>query len=310
MMRSAASVVAGGLLVVGCATESQPDADDSLRELLTPPAYLADTESRLITSSAGRTYQVSIAVPRGYQSSTGSYPVLYSLDANGEFGIVVETARMLQLGGLIPELVIVGIGYPVGHFYDAIGPRAFDLTVTEDPALQDIWVSRFPGFPVPERSGGAPRFLHFLTDELIPIIDAEYRVDPGDRALFGHSMGGLFTFYAMLHGQGTYHRFIIASPMFSWDDRVSFEHEAAYAVAHDSLRAKAFLSVGMLEPNAPPEEDPWAGYITNLRDLAAVLERRSYAGFEWTAHFFENETHTSVVPASISRGLRYIYAAN
>jgi len=259
-------------------------------------------QSRVITSRTGRAYQVSVALPRGYQESS-IYPVLYSLDANGEFGIVVETARLLQLEELIPEMVIVGIGYPVGHYFDAIGKRPLDLTVTnKDAELREIFMKASRGFPPPEGTGGAPGFLQFLTGELIPLIEAEYRVDPQNRALFGHSFGGLFAFYALLHGQGAFQRFIIASPALWWDDRVSFHDEAAYAAANDTLIAKAFLSAGLLEAGL---DTP-----TNLRDLVAVLKGRNYHRFEWTAHFFEDESHNSVIPASVSRGLRYIYTAH
>jgi hypothetical protein len=299
------------LLVVACSTDLGDQTDTSSEEARGPAAYLAGTTSRLVTSSiTGRTYQVSVAVPRGYEASSVSYPVLYSVDANGEFGIVVETARMLQFEGLVPELVIVGVGYPVGYFFDAVDDRALDLTVSADPEFREIWARVASGFPVPSGTGGAPDFVRFLTDELVPLIEAEYRVDPQHRALFGHSFGGLFAFHALLHGRGAFQRFIIASPTLAWHNRVSFAHEAAYAAAHDSLHARAFFSVGLLESDAPPDEHPWGGYITNLRDLVGVLERRSYEGFEWMVHFFEDETHNSVIPASVSKGLRYIYAAD
>lgn len=310
-MPRAVRMLATSILLAACSAEPEDNTDASSEDAPIPAAYLAGTESRLITSSiTGRTYQVSIALPRGYEASAVSYPVLYSVDANGEFGTVVESARMLLFEQLVPDLVMVGVGYPAGYFFDATDDRALDLTVSADPGYRETWARFAPGFPVPEATGAAPDFLRFLTDELIPLVEREYRVNPQDRALFGHSFGGLFAFHALLHGNGAFHRFIIASPTLAWHNRISFEHEAAYAAAHDSLHARAFFSVGMLESDAPPEENPWAAYITNLRDLVDVLERRNYEGFDWTVHFFEDETHNSVIPSSISRGLRYVYAAN
>lgn len=303
------TVVTLGLLLAGCSTGSDQTSTASAADHSAPPAFLAGTESRVITSATTeRTYQVSVALPRGYDGSAETYPVLYALDANGEFGIVVETARLLATEGQIPELVIVGIGYPVGYFLDAVDDRGVDLTLTEDPDFQENWQRLLSGFPMPPSTGGAPGFLSFLTDELIPLVDAEYRVSPGDRALFGHSLGGLFATYAMLHSDGALHRFIAASPTLSWDDRVIFEQEAAYAAANDVLSARVFFSVGLLEPDAPLEEHPWAGYITNLREFTATLESREYDGFEYTAYYFEDETHSSGIPSAVSKGLRYIYA--
>jgi ferri-bacillibactin esterase len=292
---------------VGCSSALEHRVDGRGRASSAPVAYLAGTESRIVTSfRTGRGYQVSVALPRGYEGFSSSYPVLYALDANGEFGIVVETARLLQLERLVPELVIVGIGYPVGHFYDALGKRVLDLTTTPDAKYEEIYQRTFP-FPPPDGTGGAAEFLRFLRDDLVPLVEAEYRVDGSDRGLVGHSFGGSFPFHALLHGDGVFRRFIISSPALWWGERDAFADEAAHAAAHDELRARAFFSVGLLDQDAPVEGVPWGGFITNLRDLVAILEQRKYRGFESTAVFFDGETHNSVVPASISRGLRYVY---
>jgi len=111
-MQRVATVVAIGVVAATCSPGPKGPDDQSTRAALTPPAYVAGTESRVMTSSkTGRPYQVSVALPRGYEASSASYPVLYALDANGEFGIVVETARLLQLeGGMSLRLLKFGGG--------------------------------------------------------------------------------------------------------------------------------------------------------------------------------------------------------
>jgi len=273
-----------------------------------PPAYLAGTTSRLVESAiTGRTYQVSVRLPRTYDTSNETYPVLYAVD---DFGMVVEIARLLPNEELIPELIIVGIGYPVGHFVDAAGARALELTPSVFKAWEEnraVVLSENPDLPALEGSGGAPEFLSFLRQELIPLIETEYRVDPEDRALYGHSLGGLFAFHALLNNSGTFHKFIVASPSLWWDSGVTFEHEATFAESNHALPARAFFSVGLLEDDVAHEPTGWGLMITNLRKLVDVLEQREYDGFVWDVHFFEDETHGSVIPATISRGLRYIY---
>ena len=150
---------------------------------------------------------VSIALPLGYADSTKTYPVLYALDANGQFGTVVEAARMLRIGGgQIPQLVIVGIGYPYGGRQIYAGPhRIIDFF----PTLEFEWIEEvkqgWPG-PIPiYESGGAPEFLRFLREELFPLVEAEYRADPSDRAIYGHSGGGWFGLHALLDGDGAFH---------------------------------------------------------------------------------------------------------
>lgn len=275
-------------LVVG-SVEAQPAWRPMVSHF--PPG----TESAVVNSvTSGREYQVWVALPRSYPDTTEQYPVLYTLDANGQFGTVTETARLLRFQELVPELVIVGVGYPVGHYLDAVGKRALDLTISVDRSFQ-----LRPPFPQPEGTGGAPAFLGFLIEELIPLIERRYRVESEGRALIGHSFGGLFVTYALLHARGAFTRFVAGSPALWWDDRIIFDEERKLSSSTGELDAKAYFSIGLLEP---------AGQVDDLRRWIVLLEERRYRGLEWSAHFFEDETHDSVVPATISRGLRYIYS--
>ena len=44
--------------------------------------------------------------------------------------------------------------------------------------------------------------------------------------------------------------------------------------------------------------------------MASVLEDRTYPGLNLTVHEFSGETHLSVIPATLSRGLREVFAAD
>lgn len=279
-----------------------------------PSAFLADVESRVVTSEiSGRDYQISVSLPLGYADSTKSYPVLYAVDANGQFGTVVETARILRIGGpQIPQLLIVGIGYPYGgRQINAEPHRIVDFF----PTLDREWVEEMlPTWPDPKPSydaGGAADFLRFIREELFPLVEAEYRADPSDRALYGHSGGGFFGLYALLEGEAAFQRVIIGSPSLWWDDRYIFRLEESYAQANRALPARVFLSVGLQECDEQCEEANAYRYqvIANFQRLVQVLERRAYEGLEWQHQYFEDENHQSVVPATISRGLRFIYRA-
>ncbi len=47
--------------------------------------------------------------------------------------------------------------------------------------------------------------------------------------------------------------------------------------------------------------------VSDLQRFVDVVEGRRYDRLEFELEIFENETHTSVIPAIISRGLRYVY---
>ena len=293
------------MILAGC-DEGAPARTTPTSE---PPAFLGGIETRILRASAtGREYQVSVAVPLGYDASTENYSVLVGVDANGQFGILVETARILRLGRQIPPLIVVGIGFPVGGYQTLSRPRRlFELTPTEIEGYVELLAASFPDIPPPEGSGGAPELLHFIVDDAMPFVDSNYRTEASGRTLYGHSAGGSFALYGLLRSAGAFSRFLIASPALWWDDRAAFRQEAAYAESREDLPAKAFFSVGLGESDelAPPVKS--GRMVSNLRDYLEVLDQRDYQDFTWNAHFFEGENHQSVVGPSISRGLRYLY---
>ncbi|PYR73523.1 MAG: hypothetical protein DMF87_25645 [Acidobacteria bacterium] len=273
-----------------------------------PPAFLPDITSHVMTSQASkRAYQISVALPDGYSADHAPYPVLYAADANSEFGTVVETARALSFSKQIPDLVIVGIGYArSGQGFRASGPlRSIDLTPTEDSA----WATAFAkesidqGVPPPEGTGGAAAFLAFIRDELAASIERSYNVSR-DRAWFGHSFGGLFGVYLLFNGSDVFHRFIIGSPSLWWDKRAMLKAEDARAASGKPLNARVFLSVGVLEQQMAPTYP----MVTDLQAFVEQLQQHRYSGLELETKIFEDENHLSVVPATVSRGLRFIYA--
>jgi hypothetical protein len=239
-------------------------------------------------------------LPLGYEESNASYDVLVGVDANGQFGTLVEMARSLRQGEQIPPLIIVGIGYPVGGYQVSSEPRRRrELSISEMVAHD----------AAPEGTGGAPDLLAFVMDDLVPLIDSRYRANPEDRALYGHSIGGLFGLYALLYGEGTFSRFIVGSPSLWFDRRKLFDMEAAYAEGHQSLPGKVFLSVGLLDDDELSQPLGNGRMISNVRDLDNILKLRQYQGLEWDTVYFPDENHQSVLGPTITRGLRYIYGA-
>jgi len=100
-------------------------------------------------------------------------------------------------------------------------------------------------------------------------------------------------------------RYIIGSPSIYWDDAVTFEYEARYAARYTDLSATVFLSGGALEAIFEPE---FAAMVANVIKLREILIARDYPGLKLTTHIFEDETHLSVIPATMSRGLRAVFA--
>ncbi len=163
-------------------------------------------------------------------------PAVYVSDANGAFGLTVDIVRHLQLGGHVPPLVVVGIGYPVALLRQTLAPRTRDLTPTVSPVMTD-------GAGDVVASGGAAAFLAFVADELQPWVRERLPVGP-DAVYVGHSLGGLFGASTLFERPATFRGYALASPSIWWDDHVILRHEAAYAAAHADLAATVVVTVG------------------------------------------------------------------
>jgi len=235
----------------------------------------------LYSVEADQDYTLYIALPASYFSSGKTYPVIYLLDGNMGFPDNSGIVRLNSLDGGAPEVILVGIGYGIGYGGDMdefFRLRQIDLTPP-----------------------GAERHLSFIQGSIIPYVEDNYRADPADRTLMGHSLGGLFSLYALFHAPETFNRYIASSPALFWDDQVAFEYEKEFAKDHSELPVKLFLSVGRLE------EDPGMRMVSNLEEFHANLKSRNYDGLEMEMIIMEGETHFSVLPGAYSRGFRTVF---
>jgi hypothetical protein len=150
-------------------------------------------------------------------------------------------------------------------------------------------------YPAYGQPGGADAFLAFINEELKPFIAARYpNADPDNATIMGHSFGGLFALHALFTAPDSFDRYIAGSPSPAWDGGLLFDEEAA---APGDIGARLFVSMGTLEP----EED----MIAPLQRMDALLRERP--DLDYTFHVFEGETHSSVIPATFSRGLREVF---
>ncbi len=149
--------------------------------------------------------------------------------------------------------------------------RTRDLTPIVSQGDEETWegiLRRMSGdTTIQVETGGAPRFLSCLCDELIPYIESEYPVLKKDRALAGYSYGGLFTLFAMFERSDVFNRYFAGSPTVGYGNRVLFGMEKAYSESHTDLPARLFMSIGGNEgQNA----------IAGVKEMADVLQSRNY----------------------------------
>ncbi len=302
-------------LALGMATGDVPAAAQPSLPPLGPPVTIPHSEVHTLRSEhVGWDFElwVASAVEGVFPLPSGPRPVLYVLDANLFFGTAVEMSRLMhQLYGELPPLLVVGIAYDTDEPAVQAELRARDFTPTADSGFEHMRSSmpgaREPSLPEGQRLGGAERFLAFLEQEVRPFIESRYEVAEEGSILFGSSLGGLFALYAFLQHPAGFDAYIATSPAIWWGDGVLFEMEEALGDSAEDVEAHLVLAVGSQEES--PQIPMLAQFkmVTNVRAMAARLEAREHLSLDLTTLVLEGESHTSVVPVALTRGLRAVY---
>ena len=267
-----------------------------------PLAAIPGTEVRVLHSEvAHQDYLISVALPFHYGEDPAKlWPVIYVLDANLYFGLVVDMVRAMNIRvdfcNELPDAFIVGIGYPVDGTLEERLHQVMHLRLRDFVRARTESFEQFiqENFPLPEAvpSGNAAPFLRFVQQELVPMIEAEYRVDPADRTLLGHSWGADFALYVLFQHPTLFQRYVVASPEPKLDD------EQSYADRHDNLPVRLHLVV----------EDMQAEEVARLESFAALLESRGYAGMSLTHQVLAQTTHCAMVPPAFQSGLVAVFS--
>jgi len=269
-----------------------------------PAVSVMSTEKRIFHSEIiNDDFEIYVSLPYKYLMSDTTYPVLYCLDANIKFSSISSVANNLgTLTKEIPEIIVVGIAYPFKDLADWVVGRQRDYTPTENKETEKYWGDRLSKATgrndIIVQTGQADNFLNFISDELIPFIESNYRVSPNDRAIHGTSLGGLFTMYALLKHPELFQRYFASSPSIHWEDTLMYNLEKDLAASRDDLPVNLFMCVGGLEREY---------YIKNMKKMSELLRSRNYPNLKLQTHVFENETHGTTVSASLGRGLKIIY---
>jgi predicted alpha/beta superfamily hydrolase len=235
---------------------------------------------------AERTYRIFVTLPASYSSeaaSPGGYRVVYLLDGNWHSVLASEVARLANFGGDLDELIIVAIGYPIDDDMQIMAERAWDY------------------LPEPMGGGGgAPDFLAFIEQELVPYIDDNYNTTAKGRTLAGHSYGGFFTYYALFHNQeDLFDAYMVLSPALWYADKLAFSYEEAYAADNKKLPVDLYFSVGENEP----ERMSQLFMVSNLVELYEIMAARHYGKLDMELVIFDGVGHASSVPGALSGGM-------
>jgi predicted alpha/beta superfamily hydrolase len=218
---------------------------------------------------------VQVFLPANYTpGSPEKYDVLYVLDGgNWNTGLIFRIQRFVENEGNMPPTIIVSV-------------MGIDRNVELTPTHLDSW----------KGSGGAEKFLGFITSELIPHIDSTCPTN-GDNTLWGHSLSGMFAVYAMLNQPTVFKSYIAADPSIWWDKNLVARMAAEKLPTMPELHATLYISgrEGQLQD-------------MKIDTLETVLKHFAPPGLRWKIVPYKEETHSSVRFKTTYDGLKYTYA--
>jgi predicted alpha/beta superfamily hydrolase len=212
------------------------------------------------------------------------YPVIYLLDGQWDFSNVEASLRNNFADGAIPEVILVAISFG-GDTSEHLKMRAHDFLPIQE---------RDPDAP----GGGAPQFLQFIKEEVIPLIESNYRVDDSYRVLGGSSFGGIFTLYTMMMATDLFNAYIALGPAFYWDDLMPLPDQQIRAEKFKSMKTRLWLGVGDKDDSRIVE-----GAKTFFEE--ATSEKSDDYLLEFRA--MEGEGHSGMKAEAYNRGLRFVF---
>lgn len=243
------------------------------------------TQYILKSEILGEDRPIIISLPLGYEKNNANYPVLYLLDGLGNIKHEIGTVELLTDSGVIPPMIIVGI--------ESLD-RSRDLT----PSSAGQGVYGGVGESGISQSGGGPKFLQFLEEELIPYVESNFRTHPY-RLLEGHSFGGLFSTHTLMEKPDIFDAFIIQAPALWWNTEEMTAKAKTFFKSNSNLDKAIYFGIG--------GGDGW-GMRQELKRYVQVIEENPPKNLRWKHEEVGDEDHDTSRLLLNYYGLKYVFS--
>lgn len=283
-MKALKSITLLFFVIVSCQLHAQNDLIASMLKGYPQPYAIGLIDQRyLFSKETNATYQISVYMPPTYTDLKKKFPLMIVTDANQGFGMAQTTVDLLILGREIPNLIIVGIGYPNSGILEWARNRFRDMTPTH-----------VEGY---DPSGSADKFVSFIRNELFPYVESNYRIDTTNRCFWGGSLGGLLGSHIILEYPGLFNHYIIGSPSYWWDNKEIIKRISGNNKKLPNNIKTIYSYIGGKE----------GVHIANWKEFNGLLLNKIDTGVRFTQKLFDNESHVSVQIASFLPAVKFVY---
>jgi len=223
------------------------------------------------------TYIIHITLPPDYDKNK-SYPMYMMTDGIWRLSDHAEL-RLLMVNGEIEDIIMVSIGYNYG-----INAEKAEIRLVELVQKSDL-------------------FLDFITNNLAPYLGELYNINYKHSALMGHSLGGLFVYYAAFnhdkYKNDPFNYYVIASPsFFMMNNQSNWKYgdiEKDYFKRNKKLKKEIYLTAGDKE------------YSDMLPNINNFLQRSEKYGITTLDYEIFNGGHSGYVKSMMRKSLLKFY---
>jgi predicted alpha/beta superfamily hydrolase len=267
------------IFLIGCSPKDNKKKDNELKFRFTQ-----------YSESVKDTFYIDVQLPNQYfEKPDKKYPTLIFVDGNFYFPMMAPIISQYEFTGLLDPAIVVAIGYKSFPMMDSLRIRdyMFPKALPSDEIKTD---------------GGGQKFYYFITKELLPKIDKEYRTEPTNRSLLGHSFGGYFVLYGLMNQlQNKTHdfkTFISASPTL-WYNKF-------YLNQLPDLLDKNEEPLGIFVTVGGNEDSTWS--VKPVKDFATEIQKRKIKGLDFKSRIYNHLDHMDVAVLSFTKGLQELEA--
>jgi predicted alpha/beta superfamily hydrolase len=220
-----------------------------------------------------------IHLPRDYEETQLSYPVLYLLyvDIYNYFAEATIITEKLGSTGEIPPVIIVGVAN-TNRYRDLLPAKTRDRN----------------------EGGGADDFLRFFEEELIPYIDKNYRTK-NFRILAGPQAGAIFSLYSLITKPTLFNAVLSENPFMN-PENSEFLYPKAESFFKKTKSLKNFLYI-KCEKNERPQD------LEYVENFAKLLESNTPENFRFEVEIREPSGYF-ITTLPFRKGLRALFAGH
>lgn len=230
----------------------------------------------LQSTANGARYDIKVGLPADYNPGVVKYATIYVLDGEANFDLVARQCQEMSDQYGVENVLVVSIGYGLD--------RSIDYTPTK----------------VSSTTGGALSFLHFIENQLIPAMEANFSADTtrSSRVILGHSYGGLFGANVFCVDNKLFGNYILLSPSLWYDDLISLKLEQTTRAENKDKEQLVFMGIGEAE-NFGRMQAPFEAFYQTLRD--------HYTATKLLKNTEKNLGHMGSKDPNIVKGLNFYF---